>query len=93
MLAHDFDCTCTDCYNNIEFNLPKTFEDLSTAKISELAQQEGGLKAYITDCLEKFPRYNKKCNCESRKDGEWLVEDLGDSKYRDVCTRCGGMIK
>ena len=91
-LERDFDCTCEGCFNNVEFNYPKSHEELRTAKITELAEQEGGLKAYITQCLEQFPNYNQICDCKDRKVGHWLVEDLGDSQYRNICTLCGGII-
>lgn len=87
LTEHDFDCTCKKCFKEY-FVFTGNTNDLKTAKIIDLAEQEGGLKQYITQCLEQFPNYNQVCICT---DSKYLVEDLGERKYRDVCCTCGGI--
>lgn len=100
MLDHNFECTCEKCFDSLLFwhkskdgyRKCETVDELKTEKIIELAEQEGGLKSYITECLEQMPRYNKECSCTDNI-GKVLVEDLDDMNYRRVCCICGGLVE
>lgn len=95
-LEHEIDCTCQECFD--EFLSGRTYlkdpkalkEELRANKLLELAEQEGGLKQYITSLLESLPNYNKICDCTRKRLA--YDEDLGDNKHRDVCLRCGGIL-
>lgn len=100
MLEHDFECVCPDCFDNQSFwhkskegfRKCETVGELKTAKIIELAEQEGGLKSYITECLSTMPKYNQRCTCTDNI-GKVLVEQKGENEYRNVCCVCGGVSK
>ena len=94
-LDHDVDCNCEKCIKEfLHYKVDRRDEilikkELRAYKLLELAEQEGGLKQYITGLLEVLPNYNKICNCIMKKLS--YDEDLGDRKHRDVCLRCGGI--
>jgi len=89
ILEHEMNCECRNCY--WEF-LPcggGNLAELRMAKLTEIAEREGGLKQFINGELENLPNRGDICNCNKPVSYD---QDLGDDKHQDVCLRCGGRL-